>query len=96
MPLPEGTYVRHLNGDGLDCRCQNLRLVRGTPSPADLPPVEVVALDGDGRLVFLRDVVMEAMICSGHPNSLLDGDPQHTAAPPSPSEAADGSDAGAG
>ncbi len=32
MVLPSGTFVKHVNGNGLDNRQENLLLVGGTPN----------------------------------------------------------------
>ncbi len=71
MALPPGTFVKHVNGDGLDNRQENLLLVRGTPSRKEQRKMVYAATIIDGREVFMHDLIMERMIAEGHPHAQL-------------------------
>src|SRR3954454_22497839 len=70
MSLPEGTYVLHLDNDGLNNRCENLVLARGSQHPFFAPKVVAARIDEHGNTIYLHNVIMEAMIEEGHPNAI--------------------------
>lgn len=70
MALPEGTYVLHIDNDGLNNHCGNLVLVRGWQHPYLAPRVVLAGTDQRGNIFYLHDVIMERMITDGHPNAV--------------------------